>query len=104
MPPAQTAGGRTNDEESPVTAVEIHEPDRGRHSRSFGRTGVEAAAAAEGQDADLVVFNAKVYTVDSRAPKAEAFAVKAGRFTAVGSTRTSRRSSAKARRPSMPSR
>ena len=45
-----------------------------------------AAAAAEGQDADLVVFNAKVYTVDSRAPKAEAFAVKAGRFVAVGST------------------
>ena len=45
-----------------------------------------AAAAAEGPDADLVVFNAKVYTVDSRAPKAEAFAVKAGRFIAVGST------------------
>ena len=45
-----------------------------------------AAAAAETQDADLVVFNAKVYTVDSRAPKAEAFAVKAGRFVAVGST------------------
>ena len=44
------------------------------------------AAAAEGPDADLVVFNAKVYTVDSRAPKAEAFAVKSGRFTAVGST------------------
>ncbi len=32
--------------------------------------------AAETQDSDLVVFNAKVYTVDSRAPKAEAFAVK----------------------------
>src|SRR5580658_7563525 len=45
-----------------------------------------AAAAAEAQDADLVVFNAKVYTVDSRAPKAEAFAVKANRFLAVGST------------------
>jgi predicted amidohydrolase YtcJ len=44
-----------------------------------------AARAAEAQDADLVVFNAKVYTVDSRAPKAEAFAVKAGRFAAVGS-------------------
>ena len=44
------------------------------------------AMAAEGQDADLVVFNAKVYTVDSRAPKVEAFAVKAGRFTAVGTT------------------
>jgi predicted amidohydrolase YtcJ len=36
--------------------------------------------------ADLVVFNAKVYTVDSNVPKTEAFAVKAGRFTAVGST------------------
>jgi predicted amidohydrolase YtcJ len=44
-----------------------------------------AAAAAEAGDADLVVFNAKVYTVDARAPKAEAFAVKAGRFAAVGS-------------------
>jgi predicted amidohydrolase YtcJ len=43
-------------------------------------------AAAEAQDADLVVFNAKVYTVDSRAPKAEAFLVKGGRFAAVGNT------------------
>ena len=47
---------------------------------------VGVAAAAEEQGADLVVFNAKVYTVDSRAPKAEAFAVKASRFVAVGST------------------
>jgi len=45
-----------------------------------------AAAAPDTPDADLVVFNAKVYTVDDRAPNAEAFAVKAGRFTAVGST------------------
>jgi predicted amidohydrolase YtcJ len=45
-----------------------------------------AAAVDEGPDADLVVFNARVYTVDSRAPKVEAFAVKAGRFTAVGTT------------------
>jgi predicted amidohydrolase YtcJ len=44
------------------------------------------AQAADGPDADLVVFNAKVYTVDSRVPKAEAFAIKAGRFTAVGTT------------------
>src|SRR3981189_774538 len=43
------------------------------------------AAAAEAQETELVVFNAKVYTVDSRAPKAEAFAVRAGRFVAVGS-------------------
>lgn len=44
-----------------------------------------AASPAEGPSADLVVFNAKVYTVDSAVPKAEAFAVKAGRFIAVGS-------------------
>jgi predicted amidohydrolase YtcJ len=45
----------------------------------------ERAAAAEGSDADLVVFNARVYTVDSGMPKAEAFAVKGGRFSAMGS-------------------
>ncbi len=44
------------------------------------------AAAAEGQEADLVVLNAKVYTVDSSAPRAEAFAIRAGRFVAVGSS------------------
>jgi predicted amidohydrolase YtcJ len=37
------------------------------------------------QDADLIVHNAKVYTVDPAMPKAEAFAVKNGRFVAVGS-------------------
>ncbi|HEY0794476.1 MAG TPA: amidohydrolase [Acidisarcina sp.] len=36
-------------------------------------------------DPDLVVFNARVYTVDARMHKAEAFAVKRGRFLAVGS-------------------
>jgi hypothetical protein len=40
---------------------------------------------AEGPEADLVVFNAKVYTVDPRSPKVEAFAVKGGKFSAVGS-------------------
>jgi predicted amidohydrolase YtcJ len=44
------------------------------------------AAAAEPQDADLVVFNAKVYTVDDATPTAEAFAVAAGRFVAVSKT------------------
>src|SRR5579863_10015685 len=44
------------------------------------------ARADDGPDADLVVFNAKVYTVDSSVPKAEAFAVKGGRFTHVGTT------------------
>jgi hypothetical protein len=45
---------------------------------------VGVAAAADTQNADLVVFNAKVYTVDSGLAKAEAFAIKAGRFTAIG--------------------
>src|SRR5688572_8646217 len=35
---------------------------------------------------DLIVTNAKVYTMDPRAPRAEAFAVSGGRFTAVGSS------------------
>ena len=45
---------------------------------------VAAVADTEAGKADLVVINAKVYTVDSRMPKAEAFAVKNGRFIAVG--------------------
>ncbi|HEV3141034.1 MAG TPA: amidohydrolase [Vicinamibacterales bacterium] len=45
-----------------------------------------AAATADARDADLVVTSAKVYTVDSRQPTAEAFAIKGGRFLAVGST------------------
>ena len=49
-------------------------------------TAVAADTPGATQDADLVVFNARVYTVDSRMPKVEAFAVKAGRFIAVGST------------------
>ena len=48
--------------------------------------GTLGEARGQTQDADLVVFNARVYTVDSRMPKVEAFAVQAGRFIAVGST------------------
>jgi hypothetical protein len=44
------------------------------------------AAPDDPTNADLIVFNAKVYTVNSRAPKAEAFAINAGRFTAVGTS------------------
>lgn len=56
------------------------------------RTGLEKTAAAfslqagPGVEPDLVVINARVYTVDPALPRAEAFAVKAGRFLAVGST------------------
>src|SRR5262245_32551107 len=52
----------------------------------IGATPAVAAALADPQDADLIVTNAKVYTVDANQPRAEAFAVKAGRFLAVGST------------------
>lgn len=40
--------------------------------------------AAGPRDADLVVFNASVTTVDPALPKAEAFAIRNGRFIAVG--------------------
>ncbi len=44
------------------------------------------ATVAGAQDPDLIVINAKVYTVDSNALRAEAFAVTADKFSAVGST------------------
>src|SRR5579862_1973839 len=44
------------------------------------------AKAADAREADLIVVNAKVYTIDDRMPKAQAFAVKDGRFMAVGRT------------------
>ncbi|MBV8745167.1 MAG: amidohydrolase, partial [Xanthobacteraceae bacterium] len=47
---------------------------------------IRKALAAVDQDPDLVVHNAKIYTVDPVAPRAEAFAVKSGRFVAVGSS------------------
>ena len=37
-------------------------------------------------DPDLIVYNAKVYTIDPAAPRAEAFAVLGGRFVQVGRT------------------
>jgi predicted amidohydrolase YtcJ len=49
-------------------------------------TGASRAASSDPGKADLVVTNAKVYTVDSRMPRAEAFAVKDGRFLAVGTS------------------
>jgi len=38
------------------------------------------------QQVDLLVFNARIYTVDNQFSTAEAFAVKEGRFVAVGTT------------------
>ena len=43
-------------------------------------------APAGGGEPDLVVVNARVLTSDAATPRAEAFAVKNGRFTAIGSS------------------
>lgn len=73
------------------------------HAAGLGMAGVVAAPLAGGglREAyagqaqtpvsgtfapDVVVVNAKVYTMDARNSRAEAFAVKDGRFAAVGST------------------
>jgi len=45
-----------------------------------------AGALADWAAPDLVVLNARIYTMDSRLPKSEAFAVKDGRFVALGAT------------------
>jgi predicted amidohydrolase YtcJ len=45
-----------------------------------------AAPQAPSAEPDLVVYNAKVYTMNPTVPRAEAFAVHGGRFLAVGST------------------
>jgi predicted amidohydrolase YtcJ len=61
----------------------------GAPSLALSAPTAQAAAqvgAAGGRDPDAIVVNAKVYTMDSRAPRAEAFAITNARFTAVGST------------------
>jgi predicted amidohydrolase YtcJ len=45
-----------------------------------------AQTAATSIEPDFIVVNARVYTIDSALPRAEAFAVKNGRFAAVGSS------------------
>src|SRR5215475_4459087 len=49
-----------------------------------GGQSLSAEPFFEGKDPDLVVFNAKIYTMDSP-PRSSAFAVNAGRFVLVGS-------------------
>ena len=46
----------------------------------------QTASSPIAAEPDLIVTNARVYTVDRANPRAEAFAVKNGRFVAVGST------------------
>jgi hypothetical protein len=42
--------------------------------------------AAGSGSPDVIVINANVYTVDDSMPQAQAFAIKDGRFMAVGTT------------------
>jgi predicted amidohydrolase YtcJ len=53
-----------------------------RQAQAQALVGTSAGPSAP----DLIVVNAKVYTVDTALPHAEAFAIKGGRFVAVGST------------------
>jgi predicted amidohydrolase YtcJ len=50
----------------------------------FGMACVFAAGTLRAQVADLVVENARIYTVDAKVPQAVALAVKDGKFLAVG--------------------
>ncbi|MCF6171238.1 MAG: amidohydrolase [Bacteroidales bacterium] len=52
---------------------------------------ISVISFAQKQMADLVVFNAKVYTVDSAFSTARAFAIADGKFVAVGSLREIRK-------------
>jgi len=53
----------------------------------FGALAVSARPAfAAPIEPDMIVINAKVYTVDEALPQAQAFAIKNGRFVAIGST------------------
>jgi predicted amidohydrolase YtcJ len=55
------------------------------HGASLEAQPSPAGTAANAPEPDLIVINAKVYTMDTTTPRAEAFAIKAGRFLAVGS-------------------
>ena len=48
-------------------------------------------ASKDPQSADLVVYNAKVYTMEDSAPRAEGLAIKDGRFAVVGSNERAKR-------------
>ena len=55
----------------------------------FGRALAQSAggtASASMESPDFIVVNARVLTIDRAVPRAQAFAVKHGRFTAVGSS------------------
>ncbi len=58
----------------------------GLRGETIRKPGVSAAARLQELEPDLVLLNGRVYTMDQNSPRAEAFAVKFGRFVAVGSS------------------
>lgn len=55
------------------------------YASGLRRVAWAADPSAWGSAPNLIVVNANVYTVDARLPRAEAFAIREGRFQAVGS-------------------
>ena len=45
------------------------------------------SCTSDKQQADLIVFNANIYTVNEALPKAEAFAISNGKFIGIGTTK-----------------
>ncbi|HSQ30600.1 MAG TPA: hypothetical protein VLN49_12160, partial [Gemmatimonadaceae bacterium] len=54
--------------------------------RSSAASAPHRVSGSQPAEPDVVVLNAKVYTMDPAAPRAEAFATSGGRFVAVGRT------------------
>jgi hypothetical protein len=52
----------------------------------LGGTEIQETGGSDGPQADLALVNGRVFTIDDAMPQVEAFAVKHGRFIAVGST------------------
>ena len=59
---------------------------RPRVATIFSRPAARGWWSGRAEEADLAVLNARVYTMDPRLPRAEAFATSGGRFIAVGTT------------------
>jgi predicted amidohydrolase YtcJ len=55
-------------------------------ARSSGAHISPRVSGSQSADADVVVLNAKIYTMDPAAPRADAFMTSGGRFVAVGRT------------------
>ena len=51
----------------------------------YGFSGLTLLPFLRAQEADLVMYNANIWTVDDKQPRAQAVAIVGGRFAAVGS-------------------